>query len=266
MTPGRPAACLLPALAIGISVAGLAAQSRAIPHLRKQGTATQLVVDGRPFLIRGGELGNSSASSLDYLAPRWAGFRALGLNTILAPVYWDLIEPKEGTFDFALVDGLVAGARTPGDARAGAAGDVGRRRGEAHRHGQYPSAGPLPHLLDVWRAAAPAIDFIAPDIYFPTFVEWTRRYVRGGNPLFVPEALRSPEAAVNSLYAFAAHDAIGFSPFAIESTPEPAAKMLSASTTWSPSSHRSSSSTRGAARWRGSCRSMRTIGPRSSYS
>jgi hypothetical protein len=71
--------------------------------------------------------------------------------------------------------------------------------------------------------------FLAPDIYFPMFVEWTRRYVRGGNPLFIPEALRSPEAAVNSLYAFAEHDAIGFSPFAIESIPEPAATLLTAS-------------------------------------
>lgn len=35
------------------------------PHLRRQGSATQLVVDGRPFLILGGELHNSSASSLD---------------------------------------------------------------------------------------------------------------------------------------------------------------------------------------------------------
>jgi beta-galactosidase GanA len=92
-----------------------------------------------------------------------------------------------------------------------------------YQPGQYPSAGPLPHLLDVWRAGAPAIDFLAPDIYFPAFVEWTRRYVRSGNPLFVPEALRSPEAAVNGLYALAAHDAIGFSPFAIESIGEPSA-------------------------------------------
>jgi beta-galactosidase GanA len=98
-----------------------------------------------------------------------------------------------------------------------------------YQPGQYPSAGPLPHLLDVWRAGAPAIDFIAPDIYFPAFVEWTRRYVRGGNPLFIPEALRSPEASVNSLYAFAAHDAIGFSPFAIESIPESAGMLLAAS-------------------------------------
>jgi beta-galactosidase GanA len=95
--------------------------------------------------------------------------------------------------------------------------------------GQYPSAGPLPHLLDVWRAAAPAIDFIAPDIYFPSFVEWTRRYARSGNPLFIPEALRSPDAAANALYAVAEHDAIGFCPFAIESIGEPGSSLLAAS-------------------------------------
>jgi beta-galactosidase GanA len=95
-----------------------------------------------------------------------------------------------------------------------------------YQPGQYPSAGPLPHLLDIWRAGAPGIDFIAPDIYFPTFVEWARQYTRSGNPLFIPEALRSPDAAANALYAFGAHDAIGFCPFAIESISEPAASML----------------------------------------
>ena len=98
-----------------------------------------------------------------------------------------------------------------------------------HQPGQYPSAGPLPHLIDVWRAAAPSIDFLAPDIYFQSFGEWARRYRRSGNPLFVPEAMRSPEASVNGLYAFGAHDAIGFSPFGIESIGEPAAKQLAAS-------------------------------------
>ena len=49
-----------------------------------------------------------------------------------------------------------------------------------HQPGQYPSGGPLPHLVDVWRAAAPSIDFLAPDIYFQNFVEWARRYTRLG--------------------------------------------------------------------------------------
>ncbi len=98
-----------------------------------------------------------------------------------------------------------------------------------HQPGQYPSGGPLPHLVDVWRAAAPSIDFLAPDVYFQNFVEWARRYTRSGNPLFVPEAMRSPEASVNALYAIGEHDAIGFSPFGIESIGDAAAKHLAAS-------------------------------------
>jgi beta-galactosidase GanA len=108
----RVATCRCLVLAFAIGICGvLSAESPELPHLRKQGGATQLVVGGRPFLIRGGELGNSSASNLHYLEPYWAGFRALHLNTILAPVYWDLLEREEGTFDFALVDGLIEKAR-----------------------------------------------------------------------------------------------------------------------------------------------------------
>jgi beta-galactosidase GanA len=98
-----------------------------------------------------------------------------------------------------------------------------------YQPGQYPSAGPLPHLIDVWRAAAPALDFLSPDIYFQNFSYWAERYTRSGNPLFIPEAMRSPDAAVNGLYAFGALNAMGFSPFAIESNTEPAAGFLTAS-------------------------------------
>ena len=96
----------------------------------------------------------------------------------------------------------------------------------AYRPGQYPSAGPLPHLLDIWRAGAPAIDFIAPDIYFPNFAEWADRYAKHGNPLFIPEALRNTDAAANALYAYGEHGAIGFSPFGIESIEAQPARML----------------------------------------
>ena len=98
-----------------------------------------------------------------------------------------------------------------------------------YQPGQYPSAGPLPHLIDVWRAGAPAIDFLSPDIYFPNFAEWAARYARAGNPLFVPEARGDPEAAVWALYAFGQHEAMGFCPFAIESMAEPAGEALAAS-------------------------------------
>jgi beta-galactosidase GanA len=380
--------------AAGATAAPAPAQA---PHLRRQGTAQQLIVDGQPFLIRGGELGNSSGEPA-YLRPFWPRLKALNLNTVLVPVYWDQVEPAEGRFDFATVDGLLADARAHGmrlvllwfgswknsmscyapswvkrdprrfprardgsgrsveilsafapanveaDARAftallkhlraadgekrtvimvqvenevgmipdardrspaadaafarpvpaelmaalatpaaesdelrrlwqraggrpsgtwaevfgaGAAGEevftawhLARftqqvaAAGKAeyalpffanaalirpgYQPGQYPSGGPLPHLAAVWRVAAPAIDFIAPDIYFANFTEWARRYVRAGQPLFVPEALRSPEAAANALYAFGAHDAIGFCPFAIESITEPSAGALTA--------------------------------------
>lgn len=388
---------LLTALAMLSTVAGAAEPP--LPHLRKQGTATQLIVDGQPFLARGGELSNSHGEP-EYLRPFWPKLKALNLNTVVAPVYWDVVEPVEGKFDFSSVDGLIADARANGmrlvllwfgswknsmscyapawvksdaarfprartsagqameiltpfdatnrdtDARAFAAlmrhlretdgqqhtvilvqveNEIGmipeardrhpaadtafaapvpaelikyltehrdtlapelRDRWVAHgartsgtwtelfgdspatseifmawafgryvekvaaagraeyalplyvnaalirpgyQPGQYPSAGPLPHLIDIWRAASPTVDFISPDIYFPNFVEWADLYTRSGNPLFIPEALRSPDASVNNLYAFGARSGFGFSPFGIESIGEPAASLLKAS-------------------------------------
>lgn len=370
------------------------------PHLRKQGTATQLIVDGRPFLIVGGELHNSSSSSLEYMEPIWHRMIELNFNTVLAPVSWELIEPEEGRFDFALVDGLIRDARRndlrlvflwfgswkngmssyiptwvktnperfprirlgngqmpevvstlapanwEADARAFAAlmahirdidgddhtvlmmqveNEVGvlgdsRDRCEAaerafagsvpqdlmdylqkHRSalvpeiatrwaaqgakcggtweqvfgaspqadelfmawhyaryldqvavagkaqynipcyanawlsspqqkpGDWPSGGPLPHVMDLWLAGAPHLDLLAPDIYAPEFTDWCGRYVQRGNPLFIPEMRRDQDGARNVFYAVGQHDAIGVSPFAVDSIESPAQSPLAKS-------------------------------------
>lgn len=82
-----------------------------IPHLEKTGRATQLVVGGKPFLVLGGEVHNSSSSSVEYMKHVWPRLAAMHLNTVAVPVAWETIEPREGKFDFKVVDGLLEGAR-----------------------------------------------------------------------------------------------------------------------------------------------------------
>jgi beta-galactosidase GanA len=82
-----------------------------LPHLEKRGKATQIIVDGKPFLMLGGEVHNSSSSSVEHMKSVWAQLVAMHLNTVLLPVAWETIEPEEGKFDFTCVDGLLEGAR-----------------------------------------------------------------------------------------------------------------------------------------------------------
>jgi hypothetical protein len=70
-----------------------------------------LIVDGKPFLAVTGELGNNSATSLEFMAPAWAGLRENSLNCVLAAVHWAQWEPEEGKYQTALVDGLIQAAR-----------------------------------------------------------------------------------------------------------------------------------------------------------
>jgi beta-galactosidase GanA len=393
--PSIAASSFCAALAILLSLCNvgcpqeLKADTALRPDLRKVGRVTQLYVDGRPFLVLGGELGNSTASNLTVLETALDRCQRMNLNTVMLPVYWDLIEPEQGKFDFALVQGAIDRARArnlrlvflwfgtwknsmscyapswvkrdtgrfervkrksgelleiispecvaanDADARAFSSlmrwtrqydsakhtvimvqveneigmipeardhspkseaaylsdvphkvlslvanGKLGNEVGAlweradrksrgtwrevfgsepageeifsawqfskyvekiaaagkreyplpmfvnaalirpGYQPGQYPSAGPLPHLLETWRAGAPSVDMICPDIYFPNFMEWCTRYVRNGNPLFIPEMAPSTRAPANVVYSVARFGAIGCGPFAIESVDE----------------------------------------------
>jgi hypothetical protein len=72
------------------------------------------------------------------------------------------------------------------------------------------------HVHDIWRAGAPQLDMLAPDIYLPNFPEIVASYGRSGNPMFIPESRAGAGGAANAFYAVGQHAAMGYSPFAIE--------------------------------------------------
>ena len=83
--------------------------------------------------------------------------------------------------------------------------------------GCYPSGGPTPQVIDVWRAAAPAIDFLSPDIYnIDEFRYECDQYVLSGNPLFIPETTKGAAGAARAFFTFGKYHAMGYSPFGID--------------------------------------------------
>lgn len=368
------------------------AAGNTMPRIVKSGNNFQFIVDGQPFLVLGGELGNSSASSSEYMKPVWPKLKAMQLNTVIAPVYWELLEPTEGKFNFSLVDDLIKNARQnnmklvllwfgtwknsmscyvpawvktnparfprivdrsgnqqeilsplsknnlEADKRAyvrlmqhlkeidgkdhtvimiqveneiGMLPDARNFDTEANKAfesavpdkllsylknnqatllpelkatweangsqtsgnwtkvfgqtlaadeifmawqfadfvneiaiagkkvynlplylnaalnrpgvkpGDYPSAGPLPHVMDIWKAGAPEIDLLAPDFYNPDFKHWCDLYTRIPNPLFIPEIKFEPGVDAKAFFAFGNYNCLSFSPFSIESTENP---------------------------------------------
>jgi hypothetical protein len=69
-----------------------------------------IAVDGAPFPIIGAEVHNSSSSTAHAITESFSTVRALGANTVLAPVAWELFEPAEGAFDFSLIDTMISTA------------------------------------------------------------------------------------------------------------------------------------------------------------
>ena len=356
-------------------------------RLQQQGTATQLLVNDKPFLILGGELGNSSASCTEDIERIFPKLERMGLNTVLVPTYWDLTEPVEGQFDFSLTDKVIDQARknhlkviflwfgawknsmrcyaplwfkknykkyprsytengkpleiasafseevfkadnrafsqwmkhiasidkeegtvimiqieneigmlesardhsalaskafhapvpeefvsylqknkkrlhpqmlkkwesqgykTAGNWQEMFGSDIytdeifmayhyakyvermaqtarsiynvplyvnAAMNSRGRKPGEYPSAGPLAHLIDAWHCGAPSIDILAPDLYDNGFIDWVAQYHLHNNPLFIPEIKLTDNDGVRAFYIFAEHDAIGISPFSIE--------------------------------------------------
>jgi hypothetical protein len=87
-----------------------------------------------------------------------------------------------------------------------------------NKPGGWPSGGPLHHVMDLWKAAAPHIDIVTPDIYGRNFADWCRRYTQLGNPLLIPETFGEEAGAANVFYAVGQHDAMAFSPFGIDTS------------------------------------------------
>ena len=84
----------------------------------------------------------------------------------------------------------------------------------------YPSGGPTYNMLDVWKAAAPAIDMIGPDIYMDDSGDYRQvlaQYHRPDNPTWVPETGMSDADAKYFFYVLG-DGGIGFSPFGIDYT------------------------------------------------
>ena len=102
---------LLLVSALWILTLGARTPSELIIH---EDGSSELLVDGRPFIMLAGEVHNSSNSTPGYMNTLWPTLRSLHLNTVLASIAWEQFEPQEGLYDYTLVDNLVTQARANG--------------------------------------------------------------------------------------------------------------------------------------------------------
>lgn len=82
-----------------------------IPHIARQNGHLILMVEDKPFILLAGEVHNSDSSSPAYMERIWDVADQLGMNTLLLPATWELIEPEEGSFDFSIMQALIDQAR-----------------------------------------------------------------------------------------------------------------------------------------------------------
>jgi beta-galactosidase GanA len=105
--------CLVNFVAGGLLAlaAGRLALSVEAPRVVQKDGRYALMVEGRPYLVLGGQIHNSSSWPSE-LPQVWESMAALHANTVEAPVYWEQFEAEQGKFDYANVDQVVEGART----------------------------------------------------------------------------------------------------------------------------------------------------------
>lgn len=93
-------------------------------------------------------------------------------------------------------------------------------KGEGEEAGTYPSGGPEPEMIEIWKAVAPNLDFLSPDIYAFEFEKTAALYSREDNPLFIPETRRDKWAIPNLYMAVGRYNTLCYSPFGAESIGE----------------------------------------------
>lgn len=84
----------------------------------------------------------------------------------------------------------------------------------------HPSGGPVQEMISLWKAFAPAVDVIGPDIYSDDsgfYREILKTYARRDNALWIPETGNGDSYARYFFYALG-EGAIGFSPFGVDRT------------------------------------------------
>lgn len=86
--------------------------------------------------------------------------------------------------------------------------------------GQYSSGGPTDNVLVIWKAAAPNIDMISPDIYFRDYKAVDKvleLYSRPDNALFVAE-IGNDQPFARYFFSTLGYQGIGFAPFGLDQT------------------------------------------------
>ncbi|HLU06259.1 MAG TPA: DUF5597 domain-containing protein [Woeseiaceae bacterium] len=101
---------LIPVLVILACTRMANGQAAPVPEIVERDGRFALMVDGAPFLILGAQTNNSS--NYPAMLPKvWPAVEKMRANTLVIPIAWEQVEPREGHFDFSFVDVLVEEAR-----------------------------------------------------------------------------------------------------------------------------------------------------------